>query len=185
MSSCVIYTSIFGDYDDVIEQKLLNNYDWKCFSEDNSLSLYSDNNRNAKKFKILPHRYLSEYECSIFIDGNMTIVGDTNELIEKYLSDANVAFFSHNGNDLDSRNCVYDEANTIFELGEKNIERNSNFLLTLLYCIIVFCLIASCCIFPLERIFYNKEHPDKDIVVPIKNITINILFIVVNFCPNE
>jgi len=122
MSSRVVYTSIFGNYDDKLEQKLPNNWDWKCFSENNSLSLYTDNNRNAKKFKVLPHRYLSEYEYSIFIDGNMTIRGNIDNLIEKYLSDANIAFFSHNRNSLDSRNCVYDEVNMIFQLGEKNMK---------------------------------------------------------------
>ena len=122
MSSRVVYTSIFGNYDDITKQKLPDDWDWKSFSENNSLPLYVDNNRNAKRFKILPHRYLSEYEYSIFIDGNMTVVGNVNELIDKYLSDSNVAFFSHNGNSLDGRNCVYDEANTIFQLGEKNMK---------------------------------------------------------------
>ena len=68
MSSRVVYTSVFGNYDDIVEQKLPENWDWKCFSENNSLPMYTDNNRNAKKFKVLPHRYLSEYEYSIFID---------------------------------------------------------------------------------------------------------------------
>ena len=106
MSSRVVYTSVFGNFDDIVEQKLPENWDWKCFSENNSLSLYTDNNRNAKKFKVLPHRYLSEYEYSIFIDGNMTVRGNIDNLIEKYLSDSNIAFFSHNSNSLDSRNCV-------------------------------------------------------------------------------
>ena len=121
MSGHVVYTSVFGNYDDVVEQKLPHNWNWKCFSEENSLSLYTDNNRNAKRFKILPHRYLSEYEYSIFIDGNMTVVGDVNKLVDEYLNDSNVAFFSHNSNSLDGRKCVYDEAKTIFQLGEKNM----------------------------------------------------------------
>ena len=121
MSSNVVYTSIFDKYDEIQKQNLPDGWDWQCFSEENSLPIYEDNNRNAKRFKVLPHRYLQDYEYSIFIDGNMTVRGNIDELIEKYLSDANVAFFSHNGNDLDSRNCVYDEANTIFELGEKNM----------------------------------------------------------------
>lgn len=121
MSRGIVYTSVFGNYDDIVKQNLPSNWDWKCFSEENSLPLYSDNTRNAKRFKILPHRYLSDYDYSIFIDGNMTVVGDINKLVDDYLNDANVAFFSHNGNSLDGRNCVYDEANTIFELGEKNM----------------------------------------------------------------
>ena len=128
MSRGVVYTSVFGGYDDIVEQNLPSEWDWKYFSEENSLSLYTDNTRNAKIFKILPHRYFQDYEYSIFIDGNMTIKGDINELVEKYLSDSNVAFFSHGGNQLDSRNCAYDEANTIFQLGEKNmkLERQSS-----------------------------------------------------------
>ena len=121
MSKSIVYTSIFGKYDEAVEQNLTDGWDWKYFSEENSLSLYSDNNRNAKRFKVLPHRYLKEYEYSIFIDGNMIVRGDVNELVDKYLSDSNVAFFSHNNNLLDSRNCAYDEAQTIFDLGEKNM----------------------------------------------------------------
>lgn len=119
MSGNIVYTSIFGEYDEVQKQNLSDNWDWKCFDESNSLPLYEDNNRNAKRFKVLPHRYLSDYEYSIFIDGNMTVNGNIDELIDKYLGDANVAFFSHNNNHLDARNCAYEEAKTIFSLGEK------------------------------------------------------------------
>ena len=121
MSRGVVYTSVFGNYDNIVEQKLPAGWDWKYFSEENSVAPYSDNTRNAKIFKILPHRYFQDYEYSIFIDGNMTVKGDINKLVDEYLNDSNVAFFSHSGNSLDSRNCVYDEANTIFELGEKNM----------------------------------------------------------------
>ena len=121
MPNSVVYTSIFGGYDEIIKQNLPGGWDWKCFSEENSLSLYTDNNRNAKRFKVLPHRYLQNYEYSIFIDGNMIIRGDVNKLVDKYLSNSNVAFFSHDNNFLDSRNCAYREAQTIFKLGEKNM----------------------------------------------------------------
>ena len=121
MQSSVIYTTIFGNYDEIRNQTLPNGWDWKCFSEENSLSLYTDNTRNAKRFKVLPHRYLQNYEYSIFIDGNMYVVGNMNELVETYLTDCNVAFFSHDNNFLDSRNCAYREAQTIFKLGEKNM----------------------------------------------------------------
>jgi hypothetical protein len=45
MSKGIIYTTIFGGYDDSIEQNLSDGWDWKCFSEKNSLSLYTDSNR--------------------------------------------------------------------------------------------------------------------------------------------
>tara|TARA_B100000287_G_scaffold419162_1_gene457037 strand:- start:89 stop:775 length:687 start_codon:yes stop_codon:yes gene_type:complete len=122
MSERIIYTSVFGGYDKVVKQSC-DGWDWKCFSEETHTPIYEDNNRNAKKFKVLPHRYLKDYEYSIFMDGNMSVIGNVNELIDKYLKDCNVAFFSHNNNHLDARNCPYDEAQTIFELGEQNMKR--------------------------------------------------------------
>ena len=121
MSKRIIYTSVFVGYDEVVEQSS-NGWDWKCFSEDTHTPIYEDNNRNAKRFKVLPHRYLKDYEYSVFIDGNMNVRGDLNEFVDKYLVDSNVAFFSHSNNNLDGRNCAYDEARTIFELGDKNMK---------------------------------------------------------------
>ena len=37
MSSKIVYTSIFGGYDDVQKQNLPDGWDWKCFREENSL----------------------------------------------------------------------------------------------------------------------------------------------------
>ena len=124
MNSKIIYTTIFGGYDDITKPTLPNNWDWKCFSEENSIPLYTDNTRNAKKFKVLPHRYLQDYEYSIFIDGNMYVVGNVNELIEKYLSDSNIAFFDHNKNRMDPRDCIYDEYNAIMNLGKNDPNQN-------------------------------------------------------------
>ena len=121
MNKKVVYTSVFGGYDEAVKQKS-DGWSWKCFSEDNSLSLYEDNNRNAKRFKILPHRYFEDYEYSVFIDGNMSVRGNLDELVDKYLKDSNVAFFSHNNNHLDARNCPYQEAQTILDLGVKNMK---------------------------------------------------------------
>ena len=124
MNSKIIYTTIFGGYDDITKPTLPNNWDWKCFSEENSIPFYTDNTRNAKKFKVLPHRYLQDYEYSIFIDGNMYVVGNVDELIEKYLSDSNIAFFDHNKNRMDPRDCIYDEYNAIMNLGKNDPNQN-------------------------------------------------------------
>ena len=124
MNSKIIYTTIFGGYDDITKPTLPNNWDWKCFSEKNSIPLYTDNTRNAKKFKVLPHRYLQDYEYSIFIDGNMYVVGNVDDLIEKYLSDSNIAFFDHNKNRMDPRDCIYDEYNAIMNLGKNDPNQN-------------------------------------------------------------
>ena len=123
MNKKVVYTSVFGNYDDVVEPKLPEGWDWKCFSEQNSLPIYEDNMRNAKRYKILPHRFLKEYEISIYIDGNYIIKRDVNELVDRYLNDANAVFHNHNSQPAyDKRNCIYDEARTILMFGEKNMK---------------------------------------------------------------
>ena len=123
MNKKVVYTSVFGNWDDVRVPELNDDWDWIYFNERNRLCLYEDNNRNAKKFKVLPHRYLDNYEYSIFVDGNFSIKNKDiiDNLIEKYLSDANIALYDHSKCALDSRNCAYQEAQAIFELGEKNM----------------------------------------------------------------
>ena len=71
-SKIAIYTSIFGGYDDLPQIKFKpSNCDFLCFTESNIKStdwkiikspiIYEDSNRNAKRFKVLPHKYLKEY----------------------------------------------------------------------------------------------------------------------------
>ena len=123
MNNKIVYTSVFGGFDDVEKSELPKDWDFKSFSENNSLPLYKDNNRNAKKFKLLPHRYLKEYEYSLWIDGNFKVIGNIDILIEKYLTDANIAFFNHQNTSLDPRNCIYQEAQTILNFGAINMKR--------------------------------------------------------------
>ena len=82
MNKKVIYTSVFGKYDDINKPNVSAEWDFKLFNEENSLALYSDNNRNAKRFKVLPHRYLKNYEYSIYVDGNFIVDGDMDDLIK-------------------------------------------------------------------------------------------------------
>jgi hypothetical protein len=135
MNHIVIYTSIFGSYDDLIEPDYKPaNCDFICFTDNPDLksdtwqiryqpTIYSTANRNAKKFKVLPHRYLQEYSYSIWIDGNMLLRGDITEIIDTALSNSNVAFFSHANNVLDSRSCAYEEARYILDIGQQNYQR--------------------------------------------------------------
>ena len=127
----VIYTAIFGGYDKLPEPTFLpEGWDFICFTDTDIISehwtinkvpaIYEDSTRNARKYKLLPHRWFPQYEYSLWVDGNIIIRDNINELIQKYLSDSNLAVHDHNQNVLDPRNCVYDEANTIFYFGKKN-----------------------------------------------------------------
>ena len=132
MNKKVIYTSIFGNYDELHQQLFIpEGYDLVMFTDidlksnqwevRNELPLYTDNVRNAKRFKILPHRFLSEYDVSIYIDGNYVVKNNINELVEKFLSNVNAAFYDHNQQPAyDKRNCIYQEAYAIKYLYEIN-----------------------------------------------------------------
>ena len=128
MNNKVVYTTIFGDYDTLVDPHFIDKgWDYICFTDNENLSsdvweirkctpYYTDLTRSAKRYKILPHRFLKEYEYSIFIDGNMTVRGYVDQLLNGY----NVSFFDHAQNKLDPRNCIYKEADTILQLGIKN-----------------------------------------------------------------
>ena len=124
-----IYTSIFGGYDDLIdEQYQMDGVDYICFTDRDlesetwkvikSTPIYNDPNRNAKKYKILPHRYLRDYDYSIWIDGNIKVISDIRALCngDSYKVYDHMQVF-------DKRNCIYDEAQAILNFGKINSER--------------------------------------------------------------
>ena len=135
MNKKVIYTSIFGNYDTIREHLYVpEGYDLVLFTDSDikstqwdvrkQIPLYEDNARNAKRYKILPHRFLSDYDTSIYIDGSFVIKDDINILINKYLSTADAAFFDHNQQEeYDRRNCIYKEAAAILNFGAINMQR--------------------------------------------------------------
>jgi len=134
MDNNVIYTAIFGDYDYLeIPKYVPKGFDFICFTDTDFKSdfwdvrkvipLYKDSTRNARRYKLLPHRYLSEYNISIWMDGNFLIRDDVNEMIDKYLSDKNFACHDHRNCQLDPRGCVYQEAEAIFQLGNNDANK--------------------------------------------------------------
>ena len=131
MNKNVIYTAIFGGYDNLTEPSFIpDGWDFVCFTDSDIKSdvwdvrkvkpLYKDSTRNARKYKILPHRFLSEYDVSVWVDGNILIRNNLNELVDDYLQDCNIAMMNHNKNILDPRDCIYEEAQTILYFGQKN-----------------------------------------------------------------
>ena len=124
----VIYTAIFGNYDNLEEPKFIpQGFDFICFTDcdfektstiwkiKKVTPIYSDPTRNARRYKVLAHRYLHMYDISIWIDGNKFITGDVNDY-EKFLGEKSFATFDHT-KCWDKRNCVFEEANAIFSLG--------------------------------------------------------------------
>lgn len=113
----VVYTALFGDYDYLVEpDKKFSNCDFVCFTDQKNLhskiwdiKLVTNadlpNNLMNRKYKLFPHKYLSKYQFSLYIDTNVFLKGNPISLVEKYLNDIGMAIPRHQ-----SRSCIYDEA---------------------------------------------------------------------------
>lgn len=120
----VVYTALFGDYDDLIEPKeKFEGCDFICFTDQKNLKSYIweirlvnecdlPPNMMNRKYKILPHLFLGEYERSLYVDANIAILGNPLELAEKYLIKYHCAIPKH-----PDRKCVYDEAPLLIRSG--------------------------------------------------------------------
>lgn len=124
----VIYTSIFGSYDGLIPQPKFKNIDFICFTDQDFKSknwiikkqsppFPNDNTRSSRVFKILPHKYLQEYDRSVFIDGNYIVKNNITQLIDR-LDKSDMLVFDHNQCD-DARNTVQEELNSLIKIGNK------------------------------------------------------------------
>lgn len=101
-----IYTAIFGKKDDLLVPLVVPaNCDFICFTDQPFHSKIwdvryvprplPDPTRSARRYKILTHEYLPEYDHSMWVDGNIIVRGDPTELFERYLADANLAVIDH------------------------------------------------------------------------------------------
>lgn len=129
----VIYTAIFGPKDKLIEPRVKpEGFDFVCFTDQDfdsktwkiikSKRECGDPTRDARKRKILAHKYLSEYEVSVWIDGNILVENDPSSLIEEYLKEKNIAIYNQKNNVWGSCDCVYDELDKLLDLGRKRGE---------------------------------------------------------------
>jgi hypothetical protein len=70
--------------------------DIKCFTGDGG-------KMEAKKYKILAHRYIDG--TSVWLDGNIELLIPEEEFIKEFLGDADIGLFKH-----PYRDCIYEEA---------------------------------------------------------------------------
>lgn len=112
-----VITCITGGKDNLRENldiKRQSKAEWVAFMDKPTLSPtwtvkrahnnFTDARRNSRIQKILPHLYCNS-EYSIYTDGNIRLLKTPEELVEKYLKDADLAVFKH-----PNRDCIYDEA---------------------------------------------------------------------------
>ena len=122
---CVIYTAVTGVYDEPIIPSYVNeDFDYICFTDNPYLKsdfwtirqmeeTSYDRIRTARMYKILPHKYLSEYEYSLWIDTNFEITGDITDYINRYSKDKKLLAITH-----EKRDCIYQEADECIKAGK-------------------------------------------------------------------
>ena len=117
MSRLVVYTAIFGGYDPL--RGVVNtdsDVDYVCFSDSEmtsapgwevrvlDLQSMSPVEKN-RELKFFPHRYLGEYDESVYIDGNIGVRGSVRAFLGEQTSLADIAIPRH-----PDRTCVFQES---------------------------------------------------------------------------
>jgi len=129
MVKTVVYTCITGEYDKL--RKFRNpsdpGIDFVCFTDNQNLAYDCENwnirnipkelgcYSNVKKqrlLKILPHRFLSDYDISVWVDGNIEILCD----ISKFLKTVDFEKYSFYTRRHPVRDCIYNEASVVLNL---------------------------------------------------------------------
>lgn len=125
-SKGVIYTCITGGYDNLIQHAYQDqNWDYICFTDSENLLKQGkvgqwiikplqfselDNVRNARWHKTHPHVLFSEYDFSVWIDGNIDVISKSLFYIIKNLLKSEDVIFAYRH---PLRNCIYDEADAV------------------------------------------------------------------------
>lgn len=128
----VIYTVITGSYETLRNPSFINtDFDYICFT--NQLNITDtvwklipipeelnkvSSVKQQRVIKICPHKYLPDYDLSVYVDGSIDILGDINPLINEIPETVSVSIPKH-----PHRNCIYDEKTAILKY-KKDVLKN-------------------------------------------------------------
>ena len=119
----VVYTCLFGDYErfNDFEYEPSPDVDFILFTDDAQIvprpwrtivmpRAMLDAGRAVREIKTQPHRYLADYDWSLFVDNTVRLKLSPREIFEKYLARADSPYvcFRHY-----RRDCVYTEAEVV------------------------------------------------------------------------
>ena len=126
-NNVVVYTAITSNYDCLKEQDSanvkfvafidnpINSQTWEIRP---AINFFTDPNRNAKIYKMLPHIYFPDYEFTLWVDGSIQLKCPVDWLVEKFIGNNDLVIHRH-----PIRNNIYDEARVCIErrLDDENI----------------------------------------------------------------
>lgn len=130
MARIVCYTCITNGYDALNEPVSQDNdIDFICFSDNLNIAKSNSNwsirqipseltglspVKTQRIIKICPHKWFPDYDISIWVDGNIKIIGDLQNFVNEYDFDKTPLYTRIHP----CRNCIYDEADACMELGK-------------------------------------------------------------------
>lgn len=125
----VMYTCISGNYDKLKEVvRSDRNIDYICFTDQDIKSEtweirpipeylnFFESTKRARCIKILPHLFLDKYDISIWVDGNIQVLGETNRFLLENMN-GNFCIPKH-----PDRICVYEEADAVKRMKKDSVE---------------------------------------------------------------
>lgn len=127
MHRIAVYTAVFGGYEGAIPQPAQEGVDYIRFTDEPVGARgweeriverrLGDPVREARRYKVLAHEFLPGYDVSVWMDANYLVIGDIRSLAAERLSNAPMAVFDHAATRSDPRRCVFDEYESIMEMG--------------------------------------------------------------------
>lgn len=121
----VVYTAIFGGYDDPPSvENIDEEIDYLLFTDGSVTEMpapwqirivdpiFVDPQRDARRIKLLPHLFLPKhYEISVWVDASLVLRNVSADVIGQLLNEVDIAVTQHN-----QRSCIYDEAQAVLDV---------------------------------------------------------------------
>ena len=127
MVNVVVFTCIFGDYDELNDPLIVDeSIEYVCFTDNPKIKsniwdvriikpcIQNDSHKSSKFVKICGHKFLQGFDYSLYIDGNMIL--KTAPDIPSILNGKAIAVEIH-----PSRNCIYDEVSACDRLKKDSL----------------------------------------------------------------
>ena len=118
----VVYTCITGGYDNLIKPVKTKCVDYICFTDNLEINPNGwelrpipedvkdlSKVKQQRMVKVLPHKYLPEYDISIWVDGSVEVKADVKEFIKDFIYCGKSIFIPEHP----ARNCIYKECNAV------------------------------------------------------------------------
>lgn len=128
---CVIYTCLTGGYDQLQQPQVVDPaFDYVCYTNDfkeeqigawKILPIpfsHKDPLVTSRYVKLMPHKVLSEYPCSVWMDANIVILGERFYDYVKAQMDDRAALIAHVNHVYEERACTYDEIEACLHAGK-------------------------------------------------------------------